>query len=102
MDDRLIKEVRTAPGRAGNPSVVETEIRQLEREHCLPSKLNIEENEDADFWLQLPRTFSYQSARLLIFAIFLFGNQLPREYQKMMQYSIIKLMSTIKSIPNYA
>ena len=66
VDDRLIKEVRTAPGRAGNPSVVEIEIRQLEREHCLPSKLNIEENEDADFWLLLPRTFSYQSARLLL------------------------------------
>ena len=55
--------MRIAPGRSGNPSVVEMEIRQLEREHCLPSKLNIEENEDADFWLQLPRTFSYQSAR---------------------------------------
>ena len=63
IDDRLIKEVRNAPGRSGNAAVVEMEIRQLEREHCLPSKLNIEENEDADFWLQLPRTFSYQSAR---------------------------------------
>ena len=62
-DDRLIKEVRNAPGRSGNPAVVEEEIRQLKREIALPSKLNIEENEDADFWLQLPRTFSYQSAR---------------------------------------
>ena len=63
IDDRVIKEVRNGAGRSGNPSVVESEIRQLQREHALPSKLNIEENEDADFWLLLPRTFSYQSAR---------------------------------------
>ena len=69
IDDRVIKEVRNAPGRSGNPSVVESEIRQLQREHALPSKLNIEENEDADFWLLLPRTFSYQSARYGFFVI---------------------------------
>ena len=69
----LIKEVRHAPGRAGNPTTVEIEIKQLERDHCLPSKLNIEENDEADFWLQLPRTFSYQSARCdQLILIFLF------------------------------
>ena len=58
--------MRNGLGRTGNAAVVEMEIKQLERELCLPSKFNIEENEDADFWLQLPRTFSYQSARYLI------------------------------------
>ena len=58
--------MRNGVGRTGNAAVVEMEIKQLERELCLPSKFNIEENEDADFWLQLPRTFSYQSARYLI------------------------------------
>ena len=58
--------MRNGLGRTGNAAAVEMEIKQLERELCLPSKFNIEENEDADFWLQLPRTFSYQSARYLI------------------------------------
>ena len=66
IDENLIKEVRNGLGRTGNAAVVEMEIKQLERELCLPSKFNIEENEEADFWLQLPRTFSYQSARYLI------------------------------------
>ena len=66
IDENLIKEVRNGLGRTGNAAVVEMEIKQLERELCLPSKFNIEENEEADFWLQLLRTFSYQSARYLI------------------------------------
>jgi len=63
IDDRLIREVRQASGRVGNISAIEAEIRQLARDVALPPKLNIEDNEDADFWLNLPRTFSFQSSR---------------------------------------
>ena len=65
IDDRLIREVRQASGRIGNVSAIEAEIRQLARDVALPSKLNIEENEEAEFWLNLPRTFSFQSSRYL-------------------------------------
>ena len=67
----MIKEVRNAGGRFGNISAVEAEIRRLDKELALPLKLSTEENEDADFWLQLPRTFSYQSSRYWILEVLL-------------------------------
>ena len=57
--------VRNSSGR--NPAQVEQEIRELEKELKLPSKLSTdqigEDDEACDFWLSLPRTFSYQSSR---------------------------------------
>ena len=63
MDDNLLKQVRGSSGR--NPAGVEAEIRELEKELKIPGRISTEtsEEEKIDFWLSLPRTFSYQSSR---------------------------------------
>ena len=82
IDDTLLKVVRGASGR--NPTGVEAEIRELEKELKLPGKISMDEadgEEANDFWLSLPRTFSYQSSRFeLPLNMSVLSDMLPLDY----------------------
>ena len=80
IDDDLLKVVRGSSGR--NPAIVEAEIRELEKELKLPGRLSQDQSdEDKDFWLSLPRTFSYQSSRFeLPLDISVLSKMVPLDY----------------------
>ena len=80
IDDDLLKVVRGSSGR--NPASVEAEIRELEKELKLPGRLSQDQSEeDKDFWLSLPRTFSYQSSRFeLPLDISVLSKMVPLDY----------------------
>lgn len=83
IDDNLLKTVRSTGRSAGGSNVVEAEIRELEKELKLPGRISTEENEneEQDFWLSLPRTFSYQSSRFeLPLNISLLSEMTPLDY----------------------
>ena len=73
--------MRGSSGR--NPAGVEAEIRELEKELKIPGRISTEENEEneTDFWLSLPRTFSHQSSRFeLPLDISLLSEMSPLDY----------------------
>lgn len=80
IDDSLIKVVRNSSGR--NPSSIEAEIRELEKELRVSGKMGSDNADDeGDFWLSLPRTFSYQSSRFeLPLDISVLSDMTPLEY----------------------
>ncbi len=72
---------------------MESEIRELDKELKLPGFMSTEADE-ADFWLQLPRTFSYQSSRFELPLDMSVLTDMP-PIGKPMQYNLMKAFTHV-------